>query len=89
MKKGKVLMIVGGGLLVLYLAVLFVVAYPAYSSTISWLQGLPLLTQGCFVAVALGDLKGASLGVLFSAGIITLVTGACMSVFNLKMRKTV
>jgi hypothetical protein len=86
MKKGKILMIIGGGLLVGYFVVLFVTVSPMYSGVLSWLQGIPLLTKSVIGSIIVGNIKAASLGLVFSAGIITLITGVCLSIFKQKER---
>ena len=80
MKKGNILMIIGGGLLVVYFAVLFVIMSPHYANLLSWLSGIPLQIHWGFAGFGAGNLKAASLGVLFSVGVITLIAGTCLRI---------
>jgi hypothetical protein len=86
MKKGTILMLIGGGLLVVYLVVLFVIMSSYYSGILPWLIGVPLQIHWGFAGFAAGNLQAASLGVLFSVGVITLLTGAGMSIFKPRAR---
>jgi hypothetical protein len=84
MKRGKVLMIVGGGLLVGYLVALFAIMNSFYSGILSWLGGLPLQMYWGFASFGTGNFEGVMLGCLLSASIIMLVTGVCMSLYRRK-----
>lgn len=85
MKKGTLLMVIGGGLLVGYLVVDFCLSASVYGFG-NWLENLPLLIFSNFVAFTVGNIKAASLGVLFSIGVIMLITGVCISVFKTRSR---